>query len=174
MTKTCTRCKQTKPLDEYYNEKRTHCTECERETARDRMRKYNATFRGRAMLAYRDAKRTAAKYKVFDDLKPHDVLFTFAMSEGECTYCGQVTEDYELEHVIPFSKGGPNTISNIAVACPTCNRSKQNHALFDWQERTDRTDQGEIMQTIFRMASRRGVEMDVIIDELREQAGGKS
>lgn len=171
--KTCTRCEETKALTEYYTPKRTYCNNCERETARERMRKYNASFKGRAMQAYRDAKRTAAKYGVHDDLTPHDVLFTFAISEGECSYCGKVTEDYQLEHVIPFARNGANTLSNVTVACGDCNRSKSNRDLLTWHETNERAENEGIIKTIDRIASRRGVNRNVIIDELlAHQSGG--
>lgn len=168
--KKCARCQVSKKLTEYYDDKRSYCIDCERETARERMRKYNQTFNGRAMQAYHDAKKAARKWGAHDDLTPHDVLFTFAISEGECSYCGNVTEDYELEHVVPLSSGGANTLSNITVACPSCNRSKHNRALLTWHERTDRTENDEILKTIDRMALRRGVSRLVIIDELQKQA----
>ncbi|ONK24359.1 hypothetical protein BLX87_05450 [Bacillus sp. VT-16-64] len=168
--KTCTRCQQTKPIEEYYGAKRSYCIECERETARERMRKYNATFRGRAMTAWRDAKKAAAKYGVFDDLTANDVMFVFAISHGECSYCGEVTDDYQLEHIVPLSKGGKNTLSNVTCVCKTCNRSKFNHDLLTWQDRSDRPDDFEILTTIERMATRRGVHIEVIFEELKEQA----
>lgn len=43
-----------------------------------------------------------------------------------CTYCG-VGLDHrwsEFDHVIPFDRGGPNTIDNIVRCCRDCNRSK--------------------------------------------------
>ncbi len=46
--------------------------------------------------------------------------------EWSCSYCGvPVTErGVERDHKIPLSRGGSDDISNIAVSCRRCNRSK--------------------------------------------------
>lgn len=46
-----------------------------------------------------------------------------------CAYCnecfpGKLTQD----HIVPLSKGGPNTLSNVVPACAWCNTSKGNRA----------------------------------------------
>ena len=39
-----------------------------------------------------------------------------------CQYCGEY--GYTIDHIYPKSKGGPNTMSNLCVACKTCNEAK--------------------------------------------------
>lgn len=42
-----------------------------------------------------------------------------------CAYCEvPLFGDFEIEHMMPVSRGGGNTWENIAVACTDCNRSK--------------------------------------------------
>jgi hypothetical protein len=44
-----------------------------------------------------------------------------------CTYCGRKaggTLALVIDHVAPFSKGGPDDISNYATACNDCNAGK--------------------------------------------------
>ena len=41
----------------------------------------------------------------------------------KCVYCG-ATEDLTQDHIIPLSRGGPHTISNVAPACCSCNSRK--------------------------------------------------
>lgn len=37
----------------------------------------------------------------------------------ECIYCGSV-EKLNIHHIIPISKGGQNTMSNLEVLCSKC------------------------------------------------------
>lgn len=46
---------------------------------------------------------------------------------GRCAYCGKKPKPPDtlvIEHVIPVSKGGPNTLSNIVPSCGPCNDKK--------------------------------------------------
>lgn len=43
-----------------------------------------------------------------------------ARDENRCVICG-ATERLSLDHVIPFSKGGPDTVENLRVLCRYCN-----------------------------------------------------
>lgn len=42
---------------------------------------------------------------------------------GRCAYCGN-RRPLERDHVVPLSKGGPHTASNIVPACKSCNSRK--------------------------------------------------
>ena len=44
---------------------------------------------------------------------------------GRCVYCGS-TENIQLDHIIPFSKGGASTIENLQLLCQKCNIEKSN------------------------------------------------
>ena len=41
-----------------------------------------------------------------------------------CVYCGATNVPLQIEHVIPKSKGGSNRISNLVIACESCNQKK--------------------------------------------------
>ncbi|MGE3921072.1 MAG: HNH endonuclease [Gammaproteobacteria bacterium] len=43
--------------------------------------------------------------------------------QGKCAIC-QSQERLEYDHIIPFSKGGSNTVRNIQLLCENCNRKK--------------------------------------------------
>ncbi|KFN01299.1 HNH endonuclease [Bacillus clarus] len=160
-TKLCTKCQTTKQLEEFYGVKRSHCIECERKEARTRMRVYNDTMRGKASQALQASRKAIKKLyiEVYNDLTLYDVLFAFAMADGECQYCGNPTGDYQLEHIVPLSKGGANTLSNITVACPACNRSKNSKNVLSWHAMNDKISSDNMLAVIERMALRKGVSM---------------
>lgn len=43
-----------------------------------------------------------------------------------CQYCGYSGDELTLDHVIPRSRGGPETWENIVTACVRCNVKKGN------------------------------------------------
>ncbi len=55
-----------------------------------------------------------------------DIKWLFIDQEGYCAYCNCDLDEsgYHIDHVIPISRGGSNSRSNIALACPTCNLRK--------------------------------------------------
>ena len=55
---------------------------------------------------------------------PQDVKIEVAVRDGgRCRQCGS-NKELHFDHVIPWSKGGPNTVDNIQLLCGTCNRRK--------------------------------------------------
>lgn len=128
--KTCTRCQVEKPIEEYYKPNRYECIECERVDARERMRRYNGTMKGKASQALRDSKKAVNRIeaetgrKVTDDLNIYEVIHT--LHEETCLYCEKETDISErsIEHLTPIRHGGSNSFSNIRMACMRCNRTK--------------------------------------------------
>ncbi len=53
--------------------------------------------------------------------------------EARCAYC-QTAESltvttFEIEHIVPRSKGGETAFENLCLACPTCNRYKSDRLI---------------------------------------------
>lgn len=50
-----------------------------------------------------------------------------------CQYCGREAPDVilEIDHIIPVSKGGDDSIMNLVTSCRDCNRGKSNKMLSD-------------------------------------------
>lgn len=52
-----------------------------------------------------------------------------------CRYCGATEGTMQADHVVPWTRGGATDLSNLAVACADCNRSKRNTLLENWKGR---------------------------------------
>lgn len=57
-----------------------------------------------------------------------------------CAYCNQETVAIEPDHVIPLSKSGSNSITNVVPSCKLCNSDKRDLLLTEWYE--DRARRG--------------------------------
>lgn len=44
----------------------------------------------------------------------------------QCAYCGANDVRLEVEHITPRSRGGSNRVSNLCIACRSCNQRKNN------------------------------------------------
>jgi hypothetical protein len=42
----------------------------------------------------------------------------------KCAYCGRSNLPLEVEHIIPRSRGGTDSVSNLTLSCEECNRKK--------------------------------------------------
>lgn len=51
---------------------------------------------------------------------------------AECAYCG-FPYPTEVDHVMPFSRGGTDERSNLAPACEPCNREKLDSTPEEWR-----------------------------------------
>lgn len=49
-----------------------------------------------------------------------------------CVYCGNTSGPFDIDHVLPWSRGGSNAVSNLAVSCSSCNRSKSDRTPEEW------------------------------------------
>lgn len=54
---------------------------------------------------------------------PTEIRERILTENSECARCG-TQEDLTLDHIIPFSHGGPHTEDNLRVLCRTCNSSR--------------------------------------------------
>ena len=42
----------------------------------------------------------------------------------KCFYCGKTVSNFEVEHMLPKSRGGSNRIDNLTLSCHDCNQKK--------------------------------------------------
>jgi 5-methylcytosine-specific restriction endonuclease McrA len=50
----------------------------------------------------------------------------------KCAYCGVENTPFEIEHIHPKSKGGTDRVSNLTLACHSCNQAKGNQDVKDF------------------------------------------
>jgi 5-methylcytosine-specific restriction endonuclease McrA len=62
-----------------------------------------------------------------------EVVELFDSKDHKCEYCG-CDGRLGLDHVIPFSRGGGNTIDNVVPCCPSCNFEKNDKTPEEYQE----------------------------------------
>jgi len=68
----------------------------------------------------------------FDRLPRHEVKFSrkniYLRDKSRCQYCGLKfrTEELNLDHVVPVSRGGKSTWDNVVCSCIRCNVAKGN------------------------------------------------
>lgn len=125
--KFCTDCHYLLPLEEYYEWKdgvdgRAHrCKDCSK------------ALRYNLMTRAANARARAADGLPFTAC---DMLRIYKQQRGRCFYCNApLRKVFDLDHVIPISKGGGNEAGNVVCACPSCNSLK---ADLDLQEFRDR------------------------------------
>ncbi|MGG3707357.1 HNH endonuclease [Heyndrickxia coagulans] len=132
----CRICGEKKPLDLFERDKRVkggrtnRCKACK--TALD----------DRAHRAYRDIKKRALKAGVPMEVTVSELRLLYAAHDGKCIYCG-ITEDeagcrHHIDHVTPLSRGGTNHISNLVLACASCNAAKKDKPLVSFYLNRDR------------------------------------
>lgn len=52
-----------------------------------------------------------------------------------CQYCFTLIRKRHIDHVIPFARGGTHTPGNLVASCASCNCSKNDNLLGEWNGR---------------------------------------
>ncbi|WP_248582595.1 HNH endonuclease [Nocardioides sp. InS609-2] len=93
--------------------------------------KWNRSSEGRLFYAITQLRRRAEASGLLANFTADDWHRCLELFEDACAYCG-ATETLTQEHVIPDSKGGPYTATNVVVACRPCNTSKHDSDMETW------------------------------------------
>lgn len=89
-----------------------------KDAARDKSRKYRAR-----------------KHAAEGTHNTADVLAQYDRQKGRCYWCGSnVGDTYDVDHVVPLSRGGTDWPDNLVIACPTCNKKKNAKLPHEWVE----------------------------------------
>lgn len=63
---------------------------------------------------------------------------------GGCAYCGVPGPSYTKDCMLPISRGGRYTLTNVVPACVSCNASKWNTEVTSWMRRK-KLDEGSFL-----------------------------
>jgi 5-methylcytosine-specific restriction endonuclease McrA len=66
--------------------------------------------------------------------------------DHHCAYCGQGNVPLQVEHVLPRSRGGTDSVSNLVLACEACNIAKGTRRIEDFLE-----DNPEVLRNILNL-----------------------
>jgi hypothetical protein len=132
--KRCSRCKETKPADQFGRNIRrvdglaAWCFQCNC----DAVSEHNATNPDRKLMRREYALRRrnnvrASRFKV----TVHDLRRLVARYGGLCAYCPNPWKQFD--HVVPVSRGGRHSIGNLVPACVRCNTSKNDALVMEWR-----------------------------------------
>lgn len=106
----CERCGILDPLLKYNNKLCPKCT---------------AWYQNNVKLA--NTNRRARQAGTPLDLTEDQWLRVLEHFDYKCAYCDKDIRDfYTIDHVVPLSRGGTHTISNVVPACLSCNGKKGN------------------------------------------------
>ena len=94
----------------------------------------------------------------------------------ECGYCG-ATGELSWDHLVPTSKGGPNTISNHVPACRSCNSSKGDKDALEWYRARKgayipRLVWGKYLKLIYESWEKQGILDHVLPPDERDRWSG--
>jgi hypothetical protein len=90
--------------------------------------------RQRRQKQYKTLASRAKRYGLMGQPFTEDELQAWVDAKGRaCAYCGGPYE--EIDHVVPFTRGGLHELANLNPSCAACNRSKAQSLLSEWPGR---------------------------------------
>lgn len=89
----------------------------------------------------------------------------------ECVFCG-ATEDLQMDHLIPVSRGGQDVSENMVWSCRQCNISRGNKGIYEWlgleqKDNLHRLVAGKYLKQLFDLHAFLGT-LDVNREDLKK------
>ena len=78
-----------------------------------------------------ESRRREMINSMVSDLTEEEWNKTLRLFDGRCAYCGS-PENITRDHIVPVSKGGGYTKTNIVPCCGSCNSKKHNSDMESW------------------------------------------
>ena len=118
-----------KKYREEHKEENAKYREDHKEQISAREKKYRQSEKGKLLGRYHSQRRRARKAEAEGDgPTPEDFERIIKNQRGKCNMCCKrfcKSRPATIDHVIPLSKGGPHTSSNIQALCGSCNSRKK-------------------------------------------------
>ena len=78
----------------------------------------------RAIMFNSNSRRRGIRNQIIKSMQLYKMI---SDQSGLCVYCKVSVEDsaFDIDHIIPISRGGDNSINNLQILCISCNRSKK-------------------------------------------------
>lgn len=83
-------------------------------------------------------KRRRLSQQAEGDFTENDLKQIYDEQNGKCAYCGisvywEIPKDIHVDHIHPLSRGGTNWPHNICLACASCNLTKGEKTVSEWE-----------------------------------------
>lgn len=104
------------------------------EHVRNYFTKYHHEHIEKRKASLRNSRMKRKGFEYFPVGVLNELILTHTVNGAICCYiCGSDCEGkWEVDHVIPISKGGTHDIFNLAIACRMCNRRKHTKSLKEY------------------------------------------
>src|SRR5260221_13355399 len=114
----------------HQEQKRYRDTDPER--TKNRLREYRVEHPEKYLTYNRN--RRARKMAAPGTHTAQDIQAQFKRQKGKCYWCGDKLDKYEVDHVVPLTRGGSNDPSKLVIACKPCNNSRHNKLPHEWPQ----------------------------------------
>ena len=146
--KTCTKCGETKPVNEFCKDARQRsglhpsCKEC-RSIVIAKWQKANPQKANAKSAKWREANPESRRIyqqnrreRANGGKLSHGIAAKlFNLQRGKCTCCGKpLGNDFHLDHIVPLSLGGTNTDDNMQLLRARCNLQKNKKHPVDFMQ----------------------------------------